>query len=80
MRIAQLQEVFPGVGVLDPRIREVLHPQHDFVLAVVTKLTTDTEVIAKIEFSTELLMVRLVQRNDVICADPDFSKPAITAA
>jgi hypothetical protein len=45
--------------VLDSSVPEVLHPHYELMLTLVAKLTPNANVIAKIEFGTELFITRL---------------------
>src|SRR5258708_4522913 len=73
--IAKLDEVLSGVRALDACIREVLHAQHELVLAAGSEVEPQSEVTAEVETCREALAFGLVDRCGHVCADPTFHEP-----
>ena len=56
--VAQLQEVFAGVGLLDASVGMVLQPQHQFMLALVAKQVAHADMGGEVVAGRQFLLVR----------------------
>lgn len=78
-RVAQLDKVLAGVGLFDGSVRDMLDPQHPFVLALHAGEVAHTDVRAKVEGGGEMLVAAFVQVVGQIAADTGFHKPGVLA-
>eukprot|EP01036_Dinobryon_divergens_P042758 gene42758-56839_t len=74
------QEGLAGVGLLDVRVREVLHPQRHFVLAALAEAAADAQHLGELEGGAEAAIGRAVDVVHQRAADAAFGEQAIIRA
>ena len=74
--VAQLNEVFPWVGLLKCGVGDVLDAYLQLVAALVAKVVAQPDVAGKVEAGAELFMHRVIAVCHVDHAYAHFCKPA----